>query len=163
MRSLMVFSGVRFSQSLVFVWYFVDRCLSLCHFFYGHCVVCSSSIYRIWLPFKLILSILNFFFENSNFTLSNICLLKKSLNHIVLYNDSYIEVFGSFTFTTLNCSLKPGERVFVYTIVYHGENKLHFDKVLHSHHDLLNRSAYLCHKGIGICIVCRNHKRATFS
>jgi len=29
---------------------FVDRCLSLCTFSFGHCVVCSSSIYGFWLP-----------------------------------------------------------------------------------------------------------------
>jgi hypothetical protein len=29
---------------------FVDRCLSLCPFSFGHCVVCSSSIYVFWLP-----------------------------------------------------------------------------------------------------------------
>jgi hypothetical protein len=29
---------------------FVDRCLSFCTFYFGHCVVCSSSIYGIWLP-----------------------------------------------------------------------------------------------------------------
>jgi hypothetical protein len=30
---------------------FVDRCLSFCNFSLGHCVVCSSSIYKFWLPF----------------------------------------------------------------------------------------------------------------
>jgi len=29
---------------------FVDRCLSFCNFSFGHCVVCSSSIYGFWLP-----------------------------------------------------------------------------------------------------------------
>ena len=29
---------------------FVDRCLSFWTFSFGHCVVCSSSIYGIWLP-----------------------------------------------------------------------------------------------------------------
>jgi hypothetical protein len=29
---------------------FVGRCLSFCTFSYGHCVVCSSSIYGFWLP-----------------------------------------------------------------------------------------------------------------
>ena len=32
------------------VWCFVDRCLSCCPFSFGHCVVCSSSIYGFWLP-----------------------------------------------------------------------------------------------------------------
>ena len=54
-----VFSGVRVSRSLVLCVCFVDRCLSICTFSFGHCVVCSSSIYGFWLPpfgiFKLFL------------------------------------------------------------------------------------------------------------
>ena len=30
--------------------YFVDSCLSICTFSFGHCVFCSSSIYGFWLP-----------------------------------------------------------------------------------------------------------------
>ena len=41
-----VFSGVRVTRSLVLYVCFVDRCLSFCPFSFGHCVVCSSSIYR---------------------------------------------------------------------------------------------------------------------
>ena len=40
-----VFSGVRVTRSLVLCVCFVDRCLSICTFSFGHCVVCSSSIY----------------------------------------------------------------------------------------------------------------------
>jgi hypothetical protein len=40
-----VFSGVRVTRSLVLYVCFVDRCLSFCTFSFGHCVVCSSSIY----------------------------------------------------------------------------------------------------------------------
>jgi hypothetical protein len=40
------FSGVRVTRSLVLCVCFVDRCLSFCTFSFGHCVVCSSSIYR---------------------------------------------------------------------------------------------------------------------
>ena len=40
-----VFSGVRVNQSLVLCVCFVDRCLSFCTFSFGHCDVCSSSIY----------------------------------------------------------------------------------------------------------------------
>ena len=29
---------------------FVDRCLFFCHFSFGHCIVCPSSIYGFWLP-----------------------------------------------------------------------------------------------------------------
>jgi hypothetical protein len=37
-------------KSLVLCVYFVDRCLSFCTFSFGHCVVCSSSIYGFWWP-----------------------------------------------------------------------------------------------------------------
>jgi hypothetical protein len=45
-----VFSGVRVTRSLVLYVCVVDRCLSFCTLTFGHCVVCSSSIYRFWLP-----------------------------------------------------------------------------------------------------------------
>ena len=45
-----VFSGVPVTRSLVLYVCFVDRYLSFCTFSFGHCVVCSSSIYRFWLP-----------------------------------------------------------------------------------------------------------------
>ena len=45
-----VFSGVRVTRSLVLYVCFVDCCLSFCTFSFGHCVVCSSSIYGFWLP-----------------------------------------------------------------------------------------------------------------
>ena len=45
-----VFSGVRVTRSLVLYGCFVDRCLSFCTFSFGHCVVCSSSIYGFSLP-----------------------------------------------------------------------------------------------------------------
>jgi hypothetical protein len=38
-------------QSLVLCVCFVDRCLSFCTFSFGHCVVCSSSLYRLWIPY----------------------------------------------------------------------------------------------------------------
>ena len=44
-----VFSGVRFTRSLVLYICFVDRCLSFYTFSFGHYVVCSSSIYGFWL------------------------------------------------------------------------------------------------------------------
>jgi hypothetical protein len=50
MSSPPVFSGVRVTRSLVLYVCFVDRCLSFCTFSFGHCVVCSSSIYGFWLP-----------------------------------------------------------------------------------------------------------------
>jgi hypothetical protein len=40
-----VFSGVRVTRFLVIYVCFVDRCLSICTFSFGHCVVGSSSMY----------------------------------------------------------------------------------------------------------------------
>ena len=40
-----VFSGVRVTRSLVLCVCFIDCCLTFCTFSFGHCVVCSSSIY----------------------------------------------------------------------------------------------------------------------
>ena len=45
-----VFSRVDVAPYLVLCVFFVVRCLSFCTFSFGHCVVCSSSIYEFWLP-----------------------------------------------------------------------------------------------------------------
>ena len=45
MSSPPVLSGVRVTWSLALYVCFVDRCLSFCAFSFGHCIVCSSSIY----------------------------------------------------------------------------------------------------------------------
>ena len=46
-----VFGGVCVTRSgLVLCVCFVDCCLSFCRFSFGHCVVCSSLIYRFRLP-----------------------------------------------------------------------------------------------------------------
>ena len=50
LSSPLAFSGARVTRSLVLCVCFVDRCLSFCLFSFGHCVVCSSSIYEFWLP-----------------------------------------------------------------------------------------------------------------
>jgi hypothetical protein len=40
-----VLSEVRVTRFLILCVCYVDRCLSFCTFSFGHCVVCSSSIY----------------------------------------------------------------------------------------------------------------------
>jgi hypothetical protein len=59
LRSPPVFSGVRVARSLVLYVCFVDRCLYFCTFSFGHCVVCSSSIYGFWLPLWYLQTLLN--------------------------------------------------------------------------------------------------------
>ena len=49
LSSLLIFSGICVTRSLVLYVCFVDRCLSLCTFAFGHCVVSSSSIYGFYL------------------------------------------------------------------------------------------------------------------
>jgi hypothetical protein len=60
MSSPPVFSGVRVTRSLVLYVCFVDRCLSFCTFSFGHCVVCSSSIYGFWLPLSYLQTLFRF-------------------------------------------------------------------------------------------------------
>jgi hypothetical protein len=50
LSSPMVISEVRVTRSLVLCICFLDHCLFFCSFSFGHCVVCSSSIYGFWLP-----------------------------------------------------------------------------------------------------------------
>ena len=45
--------GVRVTRSLVLCICFVDCFLLYCHFSFGHCVICSSSICGFWLPFGI--------------------------------------------------------------------------------------------------------------
>ncbi len=42
-----VFSWVRVTRFLVLYVCVLDRCLSFCTFSFGHCIVCSSSIYGL--------------------------------------------------------------------------------------------------------------------
>ena len=55
-----VCSGVRVTRSIVLYVCFVNRCLFFCTFSFGHCVVCSSSIYRFWLPLWYLQTLLKF-------------------------------------------------------------------------------------------------------
>ena len=57
-----VISGVRVTRPLVLYVCFVNRCLSFCTFSFGHCVVCSSTIYRFWLPLWYLQTLLNMLF-----------------------------------------------------------------------------------------------------
>ena len=50
LSSSLVFSGVHVTRSLVLFVCFVDDCLYFCTCSFGHCVVCSSSIYGFLLP-----------------------------------------------------------------------------------------------------------------
>ena len=55
-----VFSGVHVTRSLVLYVCFAYRCLSFCTFSFGHCVVCSSSIYGFVLPLWYLQTLLDY-------------------------------------------------------------------------------------------------------
>jgi hypothetical protein len=57
-----VFSGIRVTWSLVLCVCFVDRCLSFCHFSFGHCVICSS-ISGFSLPRRYLQTLPNYIFN----------------------------------------------------------------------------------------------------
>ena len=50
LSSHLVFSGVHVTRWLVLCVCFINRCLPMCTFSFGHCIVCSSSICGFWLP-----------------------------------------------------------------------------------------------------------------
>ena len=84
MSWLPVFNGVRVTQSLVLCVCFVDRCLSFFTFSYGHYVVCSSSIYRFWLPlWHLTTYFCKIWYKKYNFL--SLDLLFLSFMHILVY------------------------------------------------------------------------------
>ena len=60
-RSTPVFSVVRVTPSLVLCVMFIERCLSVCSFPFGHCVVCPSSICGFWLPLWYLQTLLVFY------------------------------------------------------------------------------------------------------
>jgi hypothetical protein len=60
-----VFSEVRVTGSLVLYVCFVDRYLSFCTFSFGHSVVCSPSIYGLWLRLWYLQTLLTKFWIRS--------------------------------------------------------------------------------------------------
>ena len=54
-----VFSWVCVTRSLVLCVCFVDRYLPCCNFSFGHCFVCSFSIFGFWLPLWYLQTLLN--------------------------------------------------------------------------------------------------------
>ena len=66
------------------MYWFVDRCLSLCPFSFGHCVFCPSSIYGFWFPRWYLQSLLLLFVGGSMSYLHYFCLFGYSgVQHIL--------------------------------------------------------------------------------
>ena len=87
LSSTPVFSGVRVTRSLDLYVYFVDRCLSVCTFYFCHCVVCSS-IY----DFRLLLWYLQTFSSEDSLIFLNI-----SSKVLTLRLDLYLEPYMFYT------------------------------------------------------------------
>jgi hypothetical protein len=84
MSSTPVFSGVHITRSLVVCVCFVYRCLSFCTFSFGHCVVCSSSIYGFWLPLWYLqssLQMIKWQYKNYHTVCTVLQLIKAKLPH----------------------------------------------------------------------------------
>jgi hypothetical protein len=88
-----VFSGVHVTRSLVLCVCFVDHCLSFCPFSFGHCVVCSSSIY------DSVFFVSHCIFCPLNYSLELITPLVSS--HLFLHNASIVMTCFITMLTTL--------------------------------------------------------------
>jgi len=60
------FSGVHVTQSLVLCVCFLDRCFFFCPFSFGRYVVCSSLLFRFWLPLWYLQTLLCMFLLINN-------------------------------------------------------------------------------------------------
>ena len=103
-----VFSEVRVTRCLVLCVCFVDRCLSFCTFSFGHCVVCSSSIYGFWLPLWYLQTLLERPCTDSSLH-ANIILLV-SLCWIYRLNKTIISFPKNSSFWNCNTESKTNER-----------------------------------------------------
>ena len=94
-----VFSGVCVTRSLVLCACFVNRCLFVCTFSFGHCVVCSSSTCWFWLPLWYLQTLLNVFTCSPyNF----ICYLRKYIQSI--HNVSPLQTISNcLVFSNVTC------------------------------------------------------------
>jgi hypothetical protein len=88
-----------YSRSLVLCVYFVDRCLSVCTVSFGHCVVCSSSIYGFWLPLWYLQTLLD------HFRLSFLLICFIIIIIIILFVYDYSLLYYIFQIFTPACSV----------------------------------------------------------
>jgi hypothetical protein len=139
------FSGVHGTRSLVLCVCFVDRCLSFCTFSFGHCFVCSSSIYGFWLPLWYLQTLLYPHLFNLSFFKNNVyiyvpivylcifarwilifCSMSKS-EFLPTFSLPFLFFFLSLCYIRGNCD---SEEVSVYV----EDGKLVFDTVTYSHY-----------------------------
>jgi hypothetical protein len=96
-----VFSGVRVTRSLVLYVWFVNRCLSFCTFSFGHCVLCSSSIYGLWLPLWYLQTLLAwklYSFPNVNAPITHV----NAIGHINAFIKWTLFAYAYIKFSTQN-------------------------------------------------------------
>ena len=75
-----VFIRVLVTRSLVLYVCFVDLCLYFYTFSFGHCIVCSSSIYGFWLPLWYLQTLLNGVAIQNN----TVCCWRMSCNRLII-------------------------------------------------------------------------------
>ena len=71
---------------------FVDRCLSFCTFSFGHCVVCSSSIYGFWLPLWYLQTLLTYAWCRSSLIKITIALSSNWFTEVFFKNSSNLVI-----------------------------------------------------------------------
>jgi hypothetical protein len=113
-----VFSGVRVTRSLVLYVCFVDRCLYFCTSSFGHCVVCSSSIYGFWLPLWYLQTLPCRVLKHKSYssdweTVSKIKLCSLNVNVIAISGHIYcISIYWCVDrYIIINDTLLTGERI----------------------------------------------------
>jgi hypothetical protein len=126
LNSPQAFSWVPVTRSLVLYVCFVDRCLSFCIFSFGHCCVCSSSIYGFWLPLwylQTLLSWIHIVSKSKKLALMYLCVRGTD---VVPFYDVCIRFW--------NCSISVVFFVFyivtLYTYIYEYQCGLRYIKTL---------------------------------
>ena len=98
LNSPLVFSGVHVTRSLVLWVCFVDRYLSFCTFYFGHCVVCSYSIYGFWIIFGIFKRFIYFIISVIKLAEHHHLTLKYLYRASKVSNDVYIFSWYQFWF-----------------------------------------------------------------
>jgi hypothetical protein len=121
------FSGVRVPGSLVLCVCFVDCYLSFCTFSFGHCVVCSSSVYGFWLPLwylQIILCYLSFY-RNQDADWWNIN--EYNLNKVMLNALHYMVTRGNIS---MLINIKPSWLKASIKMYFYNENLMKINKLV---------------------------------
>ena len=110
LRAPPVFSGVHVTRSLVLCVCFIDRCLSLCTFTFGHWVACSFSnypfdVFKLFLMLKMYLLI--YCYQYNLYVRINLKIFGKTIQHTIvvkyIWSKREIQMFFSFGSSWRKC------------------------------------------------------------